>query len=322
MNVHHLELFYYVAKHGGISAAVRNIPYGIQQPAVSGQMTKLEEEAGAKLFERSPFRLTPAGQRLFAHIQPFFGDLGRVADALRVADAPRLRVGAAELVIRDHLHPLVERMRTHHPRMQLGLRSGFTPELLAWLRDGEIDLAIAPLEGRVPARIRHVRFMRVPLVLLVPRKSKLKSADELWQRRVILEPLVSVPTVETISRLFQKGLQRRRIEWKPTIEASSFELVARYVQRGYGIGVNIALPEMVNHAGVRAIPLPGFEPLEVAIFWRGEPSPVIQWVLQEVRRYINDRFPGLECADEGGPAPARNRDGAAPAAASLPASLL
>ena len=46
MNVHYLELFYYVAKHGGISAAVRKIPYGIQQPAVSGQMTKLEQELG------------------------------------------------------------------------------------------------------------------------------------------------------------------------------------------------------------------------------------------------------------------------------------
>ena len=38
MNIHHLELFYFVAKHGGIAAAVRNIPYGIQQPAVSGQI--------------------------------------------------------------------------------------------------------------------------------------------------------------------------------------------------------------------------------------------------------------------------------------------
>ena len=37
MNIHHLELFYFVVKHGGIAGAVRNIPYGIQQPAVSGQ---------------------------------------------------------------------------------------------------------------------------------------------------------------------------------------------------------------------------------------------------------------------------------------------
>jgi len=40
MNIHHLELFYYVAKHGGIAAAVRKMPYGIQQPAVSGQIAR------------------------------------------------------------------------------------------------------------------------------------------------------------------------------------------------------------------------------------------------------------------------------------------
>src|SRR5262245_11663282 len=66
MNVHHLELFYYVAKHGGISAAVRHIPYGIQQPAVSGQMRALEENTGTQLFERTPLRLPPAGENLFA----------------------------------------------------------------------------------------------------------------------------------------------------------------------------------------------------------------------------------------------------------------
>ena len=65
MNVHHLELFYYVARHKGITEAVRNIPYGIQQPAVSGQIIALENFLGAKLFQRRPFSLTPTGQELF-----------------------------------------------------------------------------------------------------------------------------------------------------------------------------------------------------------------------------------------------------------------
>jgi DNA-binding transcriptional LysR family regulator len=64
MNTHHLELFYFVAKHGGIAGAVRNIPYGIQQPAVSGQIAKLEESLGTKLFQRRPFALSPAGIEL------------------------------------------------------------------------------------------------------------------------------------------------------------------------------------------------------------------------------------------------------------------
>ncbi len=49
MNIHHLELFYYVARHGGISEAVRNMPYGIQQPAMSGQIIQLEEFLGGIL---------------------------------------------------------------------------------------------------------------------------------------------------------------------------------------------------------------------------------------------------------------------------------
>ena len=48
MNVHHLELFYYVARHGGISEACRKIPYGVQQPAVSTQVGRLENDIGAK----------------------------------------------------------------------------------------------------------------------------------------------------------------------------------------------------------------------------------------------------------------------------------
>jgi DNA-binding transcriptional LysR family regulator len=54
MNVHHLELFYYVARHGGVSAAARAMPYGIQQPAISAQILQLEasRETGLKWFKQ------------------------------------------------------------------------------------------------------------------------------------------------------------------------------------------------------------------------------------------------------------------------------
>ena len=61
LNLHHLELFYYVAKHEGIVPACRHIPYGVQQPAVSAQIIRLEEDLGVSLFRRRPFQLTPAG---------------------------------------------------------------------------------------------------------------------------------------------------------------------------------------------------------------------------------------------------------------------
>lgn len=298
MNAYQLELFYHVAKHGGISAAARRIPGGIGQPAVSGQMRALEEDVGVKLFERSPFRLTAAGEKLSAHVRPFFEGLDEVAQRIARASAPRLRIGAAEVVIRDHLGPVMDRLRELHPRLQLALRSGFTHELAAWLQDGEIDLAIAPTEHRLPARLRCAKMLRMPLVLLVPRASKWKSASELWAQKEITEPLVTMPPTESICRLFAKGLQRLRVTWPPAIEASSVELVARYVERGYGLGVNVALPEFLRHPGLRVLPLEGFDPVEIGIFWQGEPTEFVRTILEESRRYAREVWPQWAVNDD------------------------
>src|SRR4030095_11812190 len=97
MNIHHLELFYYVARHGGISEAVRNMPYGIQQPAMSSQVIQLEEQLGVILFQRRAVPLPPAGQELFQFIRPFFDNLDQVEAKLRSGGKyEHLRVGAAE----------------------------------------------------------------------------------------------------------------------------------------------------------------------------------------------------------------------------------
>src|SRR5215470_1545307 len=103
MNIHHLELFYYVARFGGITEAVRNIPYGIQQPAVSGQVAQLEEYLGVVLFQRRPFALTPAGQKLYRFVHPFFSSVEGVPSELQGGKPKNNRFGASTMVLRDHL---------------------------------------------------------------------------------------------------------------------------------------------------------------------------------------------------------------------------
>src|ERR1700731_2757638 len=98
MNVHHLELFYHVVKNGGISEAVRRMPYGIQQPAVSGQILQLEDDLGLKLFQRRPFNLTPAGRALYEFVEPFFGKLGEKRQHLRGEVSQRLRLAAPRTI--------------------------------------------------------------------------------------------------------------------------------------------------------------------------------------------------------------------------------
>ncbi|MBE7539216.1 MAG: LysR family transcriptional regulator [Opitutaceae bacterium] len=297
MNVHHLELFYYVARHGGISRAVRNMPYGIQQPAVSGQILMLEEDLGAKLFERQPFKLTREGEELYAFVQPFFENLIPMADRLRKQSAPSLRIGASELVLRDYLPAVMGQLRRHEPRLRLTLRSGFQREMEGWLIDREIDLAIVPLESRPPARLHCLPLLRLPLVLLVHRKSKIKSAEELWARDAIAEPLIGLPPSEPLSRNFRRGLKRLKVDWPLSIEASSMGLVTRYVANGYGVGVNLGDTEVVRHSDVRALRLNGFDPIEIAALWSGEASPLVRVVLEESQRFVARHWPDRAVVD-------------------------
>jgi DNA-binding transcriptional LysR family regulator len=298
MNVHHLELFYFVAKHGGISAAVRHIPYGIQQPAVSSQVRALEESVGVPLFERSPFRLTPAGAKLFAHVQPFFENLDELASQLRGVAVPEMRIGGAELVLRDHVPMVMQRVRALQPRMRLSLHSGVQAQVEDWLRTGTIDLAITSLGARAPARLRQRRILRVPLALLVHRRTPWKQAADFFAQKKIVEPLVGQPAETSFMQNFQRDLKRRHLVWPQSVEATSVELVMRYVMNGEGVGiVNQAALSSVKHRDVRALPLEEFEPLTMGALWRGEPSALVRTAIDEVQRYAQETFPQWACAD-------------------------
>lgn len=295
MNIHHLELFYYVARHQGISQAVRHIPYGIQQPAVSGQILQLEQDIGNKLFVRTPFRLTPSGETLYAFIRPFFEGLDAVAERLCKPAGPVLRLGAAELVLRDYLPAMMRQLRARHPQIRLGLRSGFAPQLEAWVRNREIDLAITPLAGRPPPRLRVLRLVRLPLVLLVPKKARIRSAAELWAQDRIDTPLISMPPDEVATRLFCRGLKRLWVDWPLGIQTSSADLITQYVANGYGFGVSINLASLVKHPQVRVLPLEGFDPVDMVALWWGPPTPIIQTVLDEAQSIVTRQWPQWRC---------------------------
>jgi DNA-binding transcriptional LysR family regulator len=176
MNIHHLELFYYVARHGGISEAARNMPYGIQQPAISGQIIQLEERLGVTLFQRRPFALTDAGRKLYEFIAPFFSQLDRVEAELH-GDTAQLRVGASEVVLRDHLPVLIQNVRKEYPQLKIALREGYQPQLEAWLERREIDLAITVIESKPMPGLQSLPLLELPLVLLAVKDSKVNSGS-------------------------------------------------------------------------------------------------------------------------------------------------
>jgi len=276
MNIHHLELFYYVARHGGITEAVRNMPYGIQQPAISGQVAQLEEHLGLTLFHRRPFALTAAGDKLYKFIQPFFSNLDGLEKELQGGQAQHIRIGASTIVLRDHLPELVQQARKKFPHLRVALREGYQAELESLLLREEIDMAVTLIEKRATPGISSQVLLELPMVLLVPRASKLTDAEQLWKQDPITEPLICMPTAEVITKNLQQALSKRGVDWFPSIEVSSLDLIQTYVSNGFGIGIAVQIPGVKIDPGVRLVPLTDFPKVAVGALWSGRPSPLIQ----------------------------------------------
>ena len=276
MNIHHLELFYYVARHGGITEAVRNIPYGIQQPAVSGQVAQLEEYLGVTLFQRRPFALTPAGQKLFLFVQPFFDHLDLIASELQGGKARQIRIGATTIVLREHLPEVFQNVRKRFPNLKISLREGYPAEFENLLLKEELDLAVTAIEKKPAAGLHSIALVELPLMLLVEKNSRVTAADQLWQRDKIEEPLLCLPAAEVVCKNFQQGLTRLGVDWFPSIEVSSLDLIETY-------GVSVQVPEARLSPSVRAVPLPDFAPVVLGAIWRGKTSALVQAFLDEMQ---------------------------------------
>ena len=295
MNIHHLELFYYVARHEGISSAVRKIPYGIQQPAVSAQIALLEEHLDTTLFHRRPFELTDSGRKLYEFVEPFFSNLNKMADDLRGGASQRVRVGASHIILSDHMPVIMEKVREDHPDLRVSLRPGHQPSLEAALLAREIDVAVTALETDPPPGIEGHALLEIPLVLVAKRSSKIKSADELFESQKITEPLISLPADEPVTKIFRAGLADAGVDWHTTLEVNSFDLAEKLAAKGFGVGLGVVSPSSKRPPGVRAIPLPSFPTLKIGVLWQGKLEGLlktfvegIEWHVENLKQMLDD----------------------------------
>ena len=295
MNVHHLELFYYVAKFEGITNAVRRMPYGIQQPAVSSQLKQLEEQLGVKLLHRRPFALTPAGEMLYDFCYPFFSQLDRVEKALNGEEQRTLRLAASAVILRDHLPQVLSALREREPGLRLAMREVMPPEVPHLLLRQEVDLAISVQMAddlAAPASLTVEPLVDIPPALVVPEDAEETSWEDFLELapyskggkdQVGRVPLVCLPDSERMQQLFTAELRRRKVDWSGEVEVNSFDTISCYVAEGFGVGLGLAVPGKKPFAGTKLLPLPDFPVLTVAAFYQGKLRPLADRFLKAAR---------------------------------------
>jgi DNA-binding transcriptional LysR family regulator len=140
-----LRHFALVAQHGTFTAAARHAH--VTQPALTASIQRLEEQMGARLFDRgrAGATLTAAGAALLPRARAALTalDEGRraVAEVMGLA-AGSVRLGAGATVCTYYLPRTLARFRARHPGVQILLREAAPDALVDALEGGELDLVI------------------------------------------------------------------------------------------------------------------------------------------------------------------------------------
>jgi LysR family nitrogen assimilation transcriptional regulator len=184
--------FLAIAEAGSVAGAARQLR--IAQPALSRQLTALEQELGTPLVvrHRRGIALTEAGMLLRDRARALLLDIERVRDevaAKSTEPSGRLSIGIPPSVSNAITVPLVERYCARYPKVELVIEEGPTTTLAAELMDGRLDATIATM-GEPTRHFACEVLASDHLGLVAPRGTRLPKgpvdADALVGKRLII----------------------------------------------------------------------------------------------------------------------------------------
>lgn len=149
MELRSLKFFLTVYDCRNISVAADRI--GMNQPAVSKAIRRIEQELGVALFEREPRGVAPTvfADLLAEAVREVDSNLSaaiRRIHALRNASAGEIVIGAGGTWQEALLPMAVSRLTQRRPKSQIRIVPAALEELLAMLIRGELEFVLAPID--------------------------------------------------------------------------------------------------------------------------------------------------------------------------------
>lgn len=231
-----LKIFREISRSGGISAAARRL--GLQQPAVSLALRRLEDHIGEPLCERSArgVALTPAGRVLAEVADSMFDAVQSLPQTIaeRTGEVEGvLTIRTISGVVSPELDDTLDAMRRRHPRVRLRIDVAPRRILLDALLKGQAEICIT-FDSEPQSPLAYEPLVREYQQLYCARSHPLYGAsvtrpEALAGERLVLTGLDEPQEVKRFRLRYGLGL-------KPSGEAENLEEAKRLIRAGVGIG--------------------------------------------------------------------------------------
>ena len=264
-----LRYFDALARHGHFGRAAEAC--AISQPALSMQITEMEEALGGMLLERSARQvaLTRFGEELVERVRDILRSVEELGDFARAAHdrfAGRLHIGMIPTVAPYLLPKVIGNLSRTYPELDIQVREALTPKLIQELAEGRLDTAILALPVSEPS-LTEVALFSEKFLLVRPREDErtpVPSSEMLREMRLLLLEEGHCFRDQALSFCKKQSSAPREM-----LDANSLSTLVQMVSAGIGVTL---IPEMAVAVETRSAAV------SVARFRKPQPSRTIGMV--------------------------------------------
>jgi DNA-binding transcriptional LysR family regulator len=230
-----LATFVAVAEEGSFTRASDRLH--VVQSAVSAGVRNLEQELGARLFDRSTHsvKLTDAGQALLPEARATLAAAQAARDAVDEArgglrGTVMLGTMQAQGMRAIGLAAVLAAFRAEHPTVEVKIRhAGGSSAMARDVREGRLDLAFVALPGDAPPGLELMPLASEPILLAVPAGHRLAGSADVELAVLRDETLVDLPSGwgirMAVDRAFAAAGVTRAIAYEVNDTATMIEFI-------------------------------------------------------------------------------------------------
>jgi len=239
MTITQLQYVLAVAEHKNFTLAAEKC--FVTQPTLSMQIQKVEEELNIIIFDRSkkPIQLTDIGHKIVNQAKNIVNEADRMQDIVEQQKGfigGEFRLGIIPTIMPTLLPMFLNNFIKKYPKVKLIIEELNTDEIIAKLKNGRLDAAIAatPL---MEEKIKEIVLYFEPFVAYIPETHKNFSMDEIEVSDLNLDEILLLQD----GHCFRDGILNlcKNVDKNEfnrfQLESGSFETLIKLADEGLGI---------------------------------------------------------------------------------------
>lgn len=255
-----LRAFVTLAQTKSFTAAAKQIH--ITQSALSALVRELEQEVGARLFDRTTrsVEFTVAGIELLPVAQRVLHDLNGGLAVIRDLNLKRrgcVTVAVTPVLAASFMPSLCAEFGRQFPDLRVVVRDRLAADNINSVRSGEADLAIGNF-GPVSEDIALTLIEGSQVGAVIPRGHRFSSRRGISWAQLAAEPLILLSKESAFRQVVEQALLRAEMMKAPAYEVAYMGTAIGLAQAGLGLAICPShVAQTLDRALARFVPMTG-----------------------------------------------------------------